>query len=149
MRKRLALLLVAALASAAVAAAVAAAKPSKAMKFSATMNTAQEVPKEHGAPANAGGTFTAVLNGKIMRWKLTFQNLSGVATAAHIHLGAKRKSGPVLIALCGAGCKSPVSGATIVSPAVAKSLQSGSTYVNVHTTKNPGGEIRGQLKATR
>lgn len=149
MHKRLALLLSVAAASAAVAAAVALARPSMApMKFSATLSTAQEVPKEHGAPANAGGTFTAILNGKTLKWKLTFQNLSGVSTAAHIHMGRKGKSGPVLIALCGAGCKSPVSGATIVSPAVAKTLSSGGTYVNVHTTKNPGGEIRGQLKSS-
>ena len=34
-------------------------------------------------------------------WKLTFAKLSGAATAAHIHLGAKGKAGNVLVALCG------------------------------------------------
>jgi hypothetical protein len=151
MRKRIAVPVGAAVAVAAavIVATTALAKPSTApMKLSATLNIAQEVPKEHGAPSNAGGTFTATVVGTTLKWKLTFQNLTGAATAAHIHLGAKGHSGPVLIPLCGAGCRSPVSGATIVAASVAKTLESGGTYVNVHTKKNPNGEIRGQLKAT-
>jgi len=34
-----------------------------------------------------------------------------------------------------------VSGATLAA------LEAGRTYVNVHTKRNPGGEIRGQLPA--
>src|SRR5690348_6041997 len=115
MRTRIALLISVAVSAAAVIAAVAPAKQYMNMKFNATLNTAQEVPKQHGATAKAGGTFTATLTGTTLKWKLTFQNLTGTATAAHVHLGAKGKSGPVLIPLCGAACKSPVSGATIVS----------------------------------
>ena len=61
---------------------------------------------------------------------------------------ASAVAGPVIVALCGAGCKSPISGATLVSAAVIKQLESGDTYVNVHTAKNPGGEIRGQVKGS-
>jgi hypothetical protein len=144
MRRRIALLLSAAAVAAGITAAIAPAKP-VATRFKATLTAAQEVPKPHRAPANAGGTFTATLNGKTLQWKLTFKGLSGAATQAHIHLGARGQPGPVLIALCGAGCRSPVSGATIVRPAVVKTLVTGGTYVNVHTARNPGGEIRGQL----
>ena len=31
---------------------------------------------------------------------------------------------------------------------IAKAIEAGKTYVNVHTRKNPNGEIRGQIKAT-
>jgi hypothetical protein len=146
MRRRIGVLLSVAVVAAGITGAVALAKPvAGAIKFEATLTAAQEVPKPHGVSSNAGGTFTATLNGKTMQWKLTFKGLTGAATQAHIHLGSKGRPGPVLIALCGAGCRSPVSGATIVSPAVVKTLETGATYVNVHTAKNPAGEIRGQL----
>jgi hypothetical protein len=136
---------VAALIAVGVLAAVAFGRPAASMPmYSAKLNTAQEVPAETGAPSNAGGTFSATLSGKTLKWKLTFHNLTGPATAAHIHMGAKGKAGGVIVALC-ANCKSPVSGSTAVSASVIKTLNGGGAYVNVHTAKNPNGEIRGQV----
>jgi len=54
------------------------------------------------------------------------------------------RSGGVLIPLCGP-CRSGVSGAVDVPAAALRAILSGGTYVNVHTKKNPPGEIRGQL----
>ena len=82
--------------------------------------------------------------GTTLAWKLTFSHLSGAAVAAHIHSGAKRKAGPVIVPLCGP-CKTTEAGSTKVSAAVISAIKSGNTYVNVHTSKNPNGEIRGQL----
>jgi hypothetical protein len=114
--------------------------------YSAQLNVAQEVPAPKGAPSNAGGTFSATLNGKTLTWKLTFHNLSGTATAAHIHMGKKGKPGAVIVPLCGAPkCVSPVSGKATVTSAEIKAMNSAGTYVNVHTAKNPNGEIRGQV----
>jgi hypothetical protein len=112
--------------------------------YSAKLNTAQEVPTETGAPSNAGGSFTASLMGSTLKWKLTFHNLTGPATAAHIHMAVKGKAGPVIVALC-ANCKSGASGSSTVSASVIKALNDGHAYVNVHTAKNPNGEIRGQV----
>jgi len=92
-------------------------------------------------------SFTATVTGTKMTWKLTFEHLTGPATAAHVHAGAKGKAGPVIVALCGP-CKSPASGTAHIGASISKSLQSGNTYVNVHTGKNPGGEIRGQVKGS-
>ena len=68
--------------------------------FSTILNIKQEVPKETGAPANASGKFTATLTGTKLKWVLTFTHLTGKATAAHIHLGARGKSGAVIVPLC-------------------------------------------------
>ena len=115
--------------------------------FKATLTGAQEVPKPE-APAGAGGTFTAksVESGKTVRftWKLTFQGLSGKAIAAHVHFGKKGVAGGVAVSLCGP-CTSGQTGRATIASKVEDALETGKAYVNVHTVKNPKGEIRGQV----
>ena len=148
MRKRNAVLLGSVVVVMGALAAVALARPTaSSMSFKANLDTRQEVPKESGASIRASGNFTATLTGTKLSWKLTFDHLTGAATAAHVHSGAKGKAGPVIVPLCGP-CKSPASGTAHVTAALAKMLQNGNTYVNVHTMKNPNGEIRGQVKGS-
>jgi len=80
-------------------------------------------------------------------WKLTFSRLSGKAIAAHIHLGKPGKAGPVALALCGP-CRSGQKGSGMLTHAQFAKLEAGGGYVNVHTAKNAGGEIRGQIKVS-
>jgi hypothetical protein len=115
-----------------------------------TLRAAQERPKPKGRLAKAKGTFTATVTrtgtSGVITWRLTFAKLSGRAIAAHIHSGARGKAGPVIVPLC-APCRSGARGRATVSESVLNALESGRTYVNVHTPKNPAGEIRGQLAA--
>ena|SRR5579864_1861246 len=113
--------------------------------FTAVLNIGQEVPHPTGTKLGASGTFTATVSGTTLSWKLTFSHLSGPATASHVHSGLKGKSGPVLIPLCGP-CTSPASGTATVTAGQVTDMAAGKDYVNVHTTKNPNGEIRGQIK---
>lgn len=112
--------------------------------WSAKLTAAQEIPAQTVMAPTAHGAFTATLSGRQLNWKLTFSQLSGPATAAHIHLGAKGKAGNVLVPLCGP-CKSGAHGSSSLTVAVVKDFQKHLLYVNVHTKKNPAGEIRGQL----
>lgn len=114
------------------------------VKFKAALNVGQEVPHPKGTKVGASGRFTATLTGTTLKWRLTFTHLSGPATQAHVHKGVKGKSGPVLIPLC-TPCKSPVSGTATVTAAEIAAMKARKTYVNVHTAKNPAGEIRGQV----
>jgi hypothetical protein len=114
------------------------------VKFSAAMNIGQEKPHPKGTKAGASGRFTATLTGTSLTWRLTFTHLSGPATAAHIHMGVRGVSGPIVIPLC-APCTSPVSGTTNVTAAEIADMKGRRTYVNVHTGENPAGEIRGQI----
>ena len=114
-------------------------------KFHATLTSGQVVPPVKGAMAGATGNFTATLTGTTLRWKLTFSHLTGPAFAAHIHMGAPRKNGMALVALCGP-CKSPMSGTdTGVTDDEAALMAKSGAYVNLHTAKNPEGEIRGKI----
>jgi hypothetical protein len=112
--------------------------------WSAKLTVKQEVPKQAVKAPSAHGAFTATLKGKKLTWKLTFAKLSGPATAAHIHLGGMGKAGGVVVPLCGP-CKSGMSGTATVKASLIKAFGKHLLYVNVHTDKNPAGEIRGQL----
>jgi hypothetical protein len=122
-------------------------------KLSSTLSASAEVPKPAGVPTGAKGTFTgtAVENtsgGAKLSWQLKFSKLSGAAAAAHIHIGKPGKAGNVMVALCGP-CKNGKKGTANVTKAQLATIKAGKTYVNVHTKKNPAGEIRGQVKAKR
>jgi len=115
------------------------------MTFTAVLNVGQEKPVPKGAKSGAAGKFTATVNGTTVTWKLTFSHLTGPATAAHIHAGKKGVPGAVIVPLC-APCTSPASGTGTVTAAQLTQMKNGGTYVNVHTAKNAGGEIRGQIR---
>ena len=124
-------------------AAMAFAAPSG-MGWSTKLTAAQEIPKQAVKTPAAHGAFIATLKGRKLKWKLTFSKLSGPATAAHIHMAGMGEAGGVVVALCGP-CKSGVSGTATVPASVLKAFPKHLLYVNVHTAKNPAGEIRGQL----
>lgn len=115
-----------------------------------TLVASQERPKPKGNVKRARGAFTLTISKRgsaaVIAWRLTFSRLTGRALAAHIHSGARGTAGPVIVPLCGP-CRSGAPGTRTVSAAVVTALESGRTYVNVHTRKNPAGEIRGQLGA--
>ena len=145
--------IVATLAVAAVVAGIAAAAPQKdTYTLTARLTARAEVPKPKGVPVGANGVFTGkaveLANDKAsLTWRLTFSKLSGKAIAAHIHMGKVGKPGAVLLALCGP-CRNGQKGSATITHAQLKRIEAGATYVNVHTTKNAGGEIRGQVKAS-
>lgn len=116
----------------------------------ATLNAAHETPAVRGL-SGASGTFTATLSmaGKrgTLAWKLTFKGLSGPAIAAHVHVGAAGKSGPVAIPLC-ITCRSGAHGVYSTTNAkLLAALLHMTAYANVHTKAHPAGEIRGQVTA--
>ena len=115
--------------------------------WTAALSSGQEVPKQVVKDTNAHGLFKATLTGTTLKWKLTYAKLTGPATAAHIHMAAKGKSGNVVVPLCGAtpACKSWLTGTATLTQADLTAFKKHLLYVNVHTAKNPAGEIRGQL----
>ncbi len=114
-----------------------------------TLAAGNEVPKPTGAKAGAGGSFAAGLTrkatGGTLAWRLTFHGLTGKAIAAHVHFGKRGKAGPIAVALCGP-CRSGQRGSAKLNARTVSALLGGGAYVNVHTPKNPAGEIRGQIK---
>jgi hypothetical protein len=93
--------------------------------------------------ASGSGTITIAADGAVTGSVKT----TGVAgVAAHIHVGATGKNGPVIIPLL-----KVADGEWAVPPGAKlndeqmKSYKAGELYVNVHSDANKGGEIRAQL----
>jgi hypothetical protein len=135
-------------------------------EFKARLRGFNEVP---AVSSTGRGEFTARIRGDAVVWELSYKGLEGtVTTAAHIHLGQKDVNGGVSVFFCGgdtppctpgSGTFSGTFSAADVGGPVAqgiapgeiaeliRAIRAGKTYVNVHTDKHPGGEIRGQVRA--
>jgi len=110
---------------------------------SVSLSGSEQVPPVNTA-ARGSGSF-AVGDDHSVSGSVTVSGLA--TTAAHIHVGARGKNGPVAIGL------NKSSDTVWVVPAGAKfneaqykSFMAGETYVNFHTAANKGGEIRAQLQ---
>ncbi len=118
----------------------------------ANLKARSEVPKPMGARPGVTGAFTGTAvelanDNARLNWRLTYSKLTGRAVAAHIHTGKVGKAGNVMVPLCGP-CPNGKKGAVTITHAQLNTIRAGRAYVNIHTPKNPAGEIRGQVKAS-
>jgi hypothetical protein len=120
--------------------------PSSTMQvFEASLSSAQEVP-----PTSSTGSGSAEVQfdqaTNKLSWKVTYSGLTGPATAGHIHgPAAMGANAGVVIPFTGIATQ-PVVGEMTITPAQYADLAAGLYYVNVHSARFPGGEIRGQLR---
>ena len=96
---------------------------------------------------NGSGTYQFV-NLPIGTYTLTFKRLTGPPFASHLHMGKPGASGPIVVPLCASPktCKSPIKGSKSLTKSFIAAMRKGDAYVNIHTVKNAGGEIRGLIK---
>jgi hypothetical protein len=134
-------------------------------EFRASLNGYLETPS---ISTTARGSFHATIHGSTsITYRLTFNDLTTPTLFSHIHFGRPDVAGGVAAFLCGGGSKPacPASGtvtgtivpADIVGPAgqgiapgefaeLIRAMRNGATYVNVHSTMFPTGEIRGNIR---
>ena len=120
----------------------------------ATLTGSQEVPP---VSTNASGVLFGSYDDVAKTISLAI-TVSGIAqsdlTASHIHRAPAGSNGPVIFNI-GGGSSYAVLGSQLITvinnapfPAAEEAnLLSGNTYVNIHTTAYPAGEIRGQITA--
>ena len=122
----------------------------------ATLDGASEVPPVVTAASGIGWVAISS-DDTTITYHVEYSGLSGALAASHIHTGAPGVAGGVILPL--AASASPMDGTltsadftpsgsvTTFAEAVA-AIKAGTTYVNLHTAANPGGEIRGNLVTT-
>ena len=140
--------------------------------ISARMRGLGEVPPNNSkAVAEFRGTISA--DGTTITYTLTWSGLTTLPLFSHIHFGPTKVNGGVMVFLCGGGGKPACTQATsgmasgtinasdIVGPAaqgidpapagkfadVIRAIRTANAYANLHTTKFPGGEVRGPVIA--
>ena len=122
-----------------------------------------------GVSSTGSGSFVASIDdiAGVIDYTLSYSDLEATALFAHIHFGNRFTSGGISAFLCGGGgkpvCPTPggtvtgtIMAADVIGPAaqgiapgefaeLIRAIRAGVTYVNVHSTKFPAGEIRGQV----
>jgi plastocyanin len=108
---------------------------------SATLTGAEETPP---VTTSASGSATFILNPTThtLKYNVTTKGLSGIA--AHIHQAPIGQPGPIIFPFTGGPTQWSGEIPALSDDQVAL-LTSGGFYANVHTSANPGGEIRGQI----
>jgi hypothetical protein len=129
--------------------------------FKAKLTGKDEVPAKE-TKATGEADFKLSKDGKEITYVLKVKDLEN-AKAAHIHKGKPGEEGPVVAGLFGGPkkegafsgelAKGAITEKELVGPLAGKTIKdlvelikSGDAYVNVHTDKYPGGEIRGEIK---
>jgi len=126
-------------------AAATAAAPAMAetIKYRAALTSADEVPpNDSGGKGTIEATYDT--DSGMLSWSGDYSGLTGAAIAAHFHgpAGPGVNAPPVVPV---DASKSPFQGSAKIAPQVASDFSGGKIYFNIHTAKNKGGEIRGQL----
>jgi hypothetical protein len=128
-------------------------------KFEAELTGAAERPNPVDTEGVGDAKFES--DGTSVEFELKWDDLTTPAFAAHIHCGGVEEAGPVGVTLF-AGPPQDTEGEVTGSftgpdsgnacgwqdlADVLAAIEAGDAYVNVHTTQNRGGEIRGQVTA--
>jgi hypothetical protein len=125
----------------------------------------------------AHGSFEATINreNKVIRYELTYSGLEGNVEQAHIHFGKRGVNGGISAFLCSNLASPPPTTPAcpqegtvesvlrkdeIIGPdpqgieagafgELVRAIRAGHAYVNVHSEKWPGGEIRAQIREVK
>lgn len=114
--------------------------------YKATLTPQDEVPPARGSQGQ--GTAEVHVDPKTydITYKVSWSGLSAPAVAGHIHGPARPGANAgVMVPFAGVAGQTSVEGKAHLTAAQYQELAAGSTYVNIHTARHPGGEIRGQL----
>ncbi|WP_175719945.1 CHRD domain-containing protein [Burkholderia anthina] len=115
------------------------------VRLSANLQPSSEVPPTATKGAGAlDATYDTASH--MLQWTVTYEHLTGPATAAHFHGPAPvGQNAGVQVPIPKDGLASPIKGEKALTDAQVTDLMGGKWYFNIHTKAHPSGEIRGQV----
>jgi len=113
--------------------------------YTADLKAATEVPPNDNSMAAGMLTATYDTTTKKLTYSATYSGLTGPATMAHFHGPAAVGANAGVVVPVKEMTPSPLKGEATLTDAQAADLQSSKWYFNIHTDKNKGGEVRGQV----
>lgn len=132
------------------------------VKLSATLNGGEEAPNKVSTGASGTVQVNVDQTAKEITVNMRIYNVPVGTTASHIHVGAPDVAGPIIfdlvppvgttgdfsldIRLSSAHLIPRAAQGILTMDDAIQALVTGNTYINLHTTSNPAGEIRGQLR---
>jgi CHRD domain len=111
------------------------------LKLKADLKSSEEVPP-NDSPGAGTADVTLDTDANKVSWKITYENLTGDASAAHFHGPAKVGENAGVAVDISANIKE---GTADVTAEQLEMIRGGNSYINIHTAKYPDGEIRGQV----
>jgi hypothetical protein len=145
-------------------------------RFEARLKGYDEVPQTLSTTGSGRFKATLDRASGSLSYELSFGGLEGNVTMAHLHLGRRGLNGGIMVWLCQTATNPDPAGAAgsptcpaagtasgtiqsnhVIGPTgqgiaagefaeLIAALRAGAVYVNVHSSKYPGGEIRGQVR---
>lgn len=119
-------------------------------EFTVNLTGGQEVPPVQTVGAGTG-TVKLSPERNVVTYNIMVGVLSGPITAAHFHRGGMGQSGPPVKTLSfdnnmvAAGNWTMHDASEPLTRELVEALLAGNLYINVHSSNNPNGEIRGQV----
>jgi hypothetical protein len=133
--------------------------PAQSRTFTVTMTGLNERPNPVSPSGNGTATFTIDDAETTISYTISVASMTSAITLAHIHLGSAGFTPPTPAANIIVTLTTPANGQTVSGtitsqtalalgvsfPSLIALMRNSDVYVNVHTTNNPGGEIRGPV----
>lgn len=114
--------------------------------FSSRLNGNNIIPSPVNTAASGVAGFMLNNTRDTLYMNFSATGMSGAITGFHIHEGTEKQNGPVILDLQDAIMGNIAKARIVVTPELLTKFLKSQVYLVAHTTTNPNGEIRGQIK---
>jgi hypothetical protein len=114
------------------------------LTYAIELRGANEVPP-NDSPGTGHADVTFDTATRALTWRVTYAGLTGPVIGMHFHGSTLPGQNAGILLPFRGDLASPITGSAVLTEAQAADLVGGKWYMNAHTSRHPGGELRGQV----